>query len=226
MSTAQPAFPAGAYVVRQGVRHLLVLLAALLLCTAFVVAFLTGTASAWTDAAALVFEAGLLAACGRELTRAIRRDVVFAVHPDGVYFGSGEVKENVPWGRICAVEFFREIETHYRSSASIYQCVGVRAPGTRQLPRAGNGPAARPQTKQEAQFYVDAGRPDLVVGADGTVRYAYRRMVGWRVNRAALAAAVRGYAPAVPVIAGHSYPPPVSVTQVRAVRRNRADRRA
>jgi len=53
-------------------------------------------------------ELGLLAACGVELHRAARREVLFAVHSDGVHFGSGPVTEDVPWDRICAVELYDE----------------------------------------------------------------------------------------------------------------------
>jgi hypothetical protein len=72
---------------------------------------------------------------------------------------------------------------------------------------AGNGPAAQPLPERAAEAVLRAGRPDLIPGYDGTIRYAYRRMTGWRVNRARLAGAVRRYAPRVPVIDGPGYPP-------------------
>ena len=150
-----------------------------------------------------------------------RREVVFAVHAGGVYFGSGRPPETVPWDLIRAVELFRETESHLGSSASVYQCIGVRATGTRQVKRPGSGPAAEPQTPDSVQYYIDAGRPDLIDGADGTVRYAYRRMSGWRVSRADLAAAVWRFAPDVAVIDGPDYPPTVRMFDATAARRQR-----
>jgi hypothetical protein len=154
-----------------------------------------------------------------------RREIVFAVHAGGVYFGSGQ-PETVPWDLIRAVELFRETETHLGASASVYQCIGVRATGTRQDRRPGSGPAAAPQTPAAVRYYLDAGRPDLVDGADGTIRYAYRRMTGWRVSRADLAAAVWRFAPDVAVTDGPDYPPPVRLADTTAARRQRkADRK-
>ena len=149
-----------------------------------------------------------------------RREVVFAVHAGGVYFGSGQ-PETVPWDLIRAVELFRETESHLGASETVFQCIGVRATGTRQVRRPGSGPAAAPQTPEETQYYTDAGRPDLIDGADGTIRYAYRRMAGWRVSRADLAAEVWRFAPDVAVIDGPDYPPTVRIADVSAARRQR-----
>jgi hypothetical protein len=154
-----------------------------------------------------------------------RRQVVFAVHAGGVYFGSGRPPETVPWDVIRAVELFLETENHLGSSATVHRCIGVRATGTRQVQRPGCGPAAGPQTPQVAQYYRDAGRPEFVDGADGTVRYAYRRMSGWRVSRADLAAAVWRFAPDVAVITGTDYPPPLTMSDATtAYRRRRGGR--
>ena len=150
-----------------------------------------------------------------------RREVVFAVHAGGVYFGSGRPPETVPWDLIRAVELFRETETHLGYSETVFRCIGVRATGTRQVRRRGSGPAAEPQTPDSVQYYVDAGRPDLIDGADGTIRYAYRRMAGWRVSRADLAAAVWRFAPDVAVIDGPDYPPAVRLTDAPAAGRRR-----
>ena len=150
-----------------------------------------------------------------------QREVVFAVHAGGVYFGSGRPPETVPWDLIRAVELFRETETHLGYSETVFQCIGVRATGTRQVRRPGSGPAAEPQTLQAVQYYVDARRPDLIDGADGTIRYAYRRMAGWRVSRADLAAAVWRFAPDVAVIDGPDYPPTVRMSDATAARRQR-----
>jgi hypothetical protein len=150
-----------------------------------------------------------------------RREVVFAVHAGGVYFGSGRPPETVPWDLIRAVELFRETESHLGASETVFQCIGVRATGTRQVRRPGSGPAAAPQTAEETQYYADAGRPDLIDGADGTIRYAYRRMAGWRISRADLAAEVWRFAPDVAVIDGPDYPPTVRMSDATAARRQR-----
>ena len=152
------------------------------------------------------------------------REVVFAVHAGGVYFGSGRPPETVPWDLVRAVELFHETETHLGVSPTVFRCIGVRATGTRQVRRPGSGPAAEPQTPDSVQYYIDAGRPDLIDGADGTVRYAYRRMSGWRVSRADLAAEVWRFAPDVAVIDGPDYPPAVRMSAASAARR-RADRK-
>ena len=55
-----------------------------------------------------------------------RREVVFAVHAGGVYFGSGRPPETVPWDLIRAVELFREIEPHLGSAETVFQCIGAR----------------------------------------------------------------------------------------------------
>ena len=155
-----------------------------------------------------------------------RREVVLAVHAGGVYFGSGRPPETVPWDVIRAVELFCETESHLGSSASVYRCIGVRATGTRQVRRPGSGPAASPQTPAAVRYYIDAGRADLVDGAGGTIRYAYRRMSGWRVSRADLAAAVWRFAPDVAVIDGPDYPPPVRLAdETSAWRQRRAGRK-
>ena len=91
---------------------------------------------------------------------------------------------------------------------------------TRQVPRPGNGPAAQPLPGRGAEAIVRAGRPDLIPGYDGTIRYAYRRMSGWRVSRVPLARAVHRYAPQVPVIDGPAYPPALTWSDGRALRRH------
>ncbi len=54
-----------------------------------------------------------------------------------------------------------------------------------------------------------------------TIRYAYRRMSGWRVDPQRLAVAVASYAPSVPVINGQNYPPRLSPGDAQTARRNR-----
>jgi hypothetical protein len=153
-----------------------------------------------------------------ELRKAARREVALAVDQAGIYFGSETLKDRVPWRVICSVEFFTERVSGGRST-STYRCVGVRSPGSTQHVRAGNGPAAQPLPEKARQYYLRAGRPDLIPGADGTIRYAYRRMSGWRVNPAQLAAAVSRFAPGVPVISGMNYPPSVTPAEAVAARR-------
>ena len=89
-----------------------------------------------------------------------RREVVFAVHAGGVYFGSGRPPETVPWDLIRAVELFREMEPHLGPADTVFRCIGVRATGIRQVRRPGSGPAATPQTPQAVQYYVDWTVPE------------------------------------------------------------------
>jgi hypothetical protein len=124
-----------------------------------------------------VFEVVFLAETGRRAWLAIQRKVVFAVDGRGVFFGDGLTQQRVPWSEICAVELFRE-HTQGGRAQTVYRCVGVRSPGTRQTPRSGNGPAAQPLPDRGAEAILKAGRPDLIPGYDGTIRYAYRRMTG------------------------------------------------
>ncbi|HEY3905309.1 MAG TPA: hypothetical protein VGM14_15480 [Streptosporangiaceae bacterium] len=142
------------------------------------------------------------------------------MHEGGVYFGSEAVKENVPWSQICAVEFFTDTVTTSRSQTG-YRCIGVRSLGTQQRARPGNGRAAQPVPQRSAQYLIDAGRPDLIPGADGTIRYAYRQMTGWRADQAQLAAAVARYAPGLPLVKGPDCPGTINRAEVFAARRAR-----
>jgi hypothetical protein len=215
-----PAFSPDAYVVRYGGRGLLRGLGGLVAAAAIVIFCLVYPRSVLSQVIGFLFAAGVLFASLVELRKATSRDVVFAVHAGGVYFGSDLIKDDVPWSRICAVELFTEYVSNLKSG-SWYKCVGVRSPGTRQISRPGNGPAMWGSTDREIQYYVDANRADLLPGADGTIRYAYRRMSGWRADPQRLAAAVGRFAPGVLVISGQNYPPPFSSGDVRTARRNR-----
>jgi hypothetical protein len=201
----------GDYVARHGWRGFLGSVLGLLAWTAIgVLGWKAHLAHFGTRAVlvAVAVEAAFLIACGTKLRQALERKVVFAVGPDGVFFGTeGEV--TVPWGRICAVELFRERVRDGRSGSS-HRCVGVRTPGTHQDRQAGSGAAAQPLTEPGTAYLLKAGRPDLIPGADGTIRLAYRRMSGWRVRRAGLAEAVRRYAPGVPVVDSPAWPPALS----------------
>jgi hypothetical protein len=202
-------FAPDAYVVRAGWRGFGAMLLALLGWTGLSVAALHAhhlTYAVPKIAIVGVFEVVFLAETGRRAWLAVQRKVVFAVDAQGVFFSDGLTQQHVPWSAICAVELFSE-HTHSGSSGTAYRCVGVRCPGTRQIPRPGNGPAAQPLPERGAEAILRAGRPDLIPGYDGTIRYAYRRMTGWRVNRIRLAHAVRRYAAGVPVIDGPRYPP-------------------
>jgi len=202
-------FDPDAYVVRAGWRGLWVTLLALLGWTALSAGILHGHHPAYAvQKIALLglFEVAFLAEVGRRAWLAARREVLFAVDGHGVLFGDGPVQQRVPWSVICAVELFTERAQGGRAQM-VYRCVGVRSAGTRQVPRPGNGPAAQPLPGRGAEAILRSGRPDLIPGYDGTIRYAYRRMSGWRVSRARLAHAVQRYAPQVPVIDGPGYPP-------------------
>jgi hypothetical protein len=205
---------AGDYVVRHGWRGFLASVLGLLAWTGIGVLGWTAHLAHFGTRAVLVavaVEAAFLIACGTKLRLALERKAVFAVGPDGVFFAAegdqGQV--TVPWGRICAVELFRERVRDGRSGAS-HRCVGVRTPGTQQVRQAGSGAAAQPLTEPGTAHLLQAGRPDLIPGADGTIRLVYRRMSGWRVRRAGLAEAVRRYAPGVPVVDSPAWPPALS----------------
>ena len=204
-----PALSPGAYVVRYGGLSLSRGLLGIAATGAIVAFCLVYHKSVASQVVGFLFAAAVLIASLTELRKGIAREVVFAVHPGGVYFGSGPVSEEVPWSKICAVELFTEVVSRH-NSASRYRCVGVRTPGTRQTARPGSGPAIWGSTDREIKYYVDASRADLLPGADGTIRYAYRRMSGWRADGNRIAAAVARYAPNVPVIKGQDYPPPAA----------------
>jgi hypothetical protein len=213
-SATSPGGPAagGDYVVRHGWRGFAGNLAGLAAWTALIVA---GRAGHWPHFGGrgilvlLAVEAAFALACAAQLRQALARQVVFAVRGDGVFLGPDQDDEAVPWSQICAVELFRERVPRGQSRSS-YRCVGLRTPGTSQVPRAGSGTAAQPLPEPSAADLLRSGRPDLIPGADGTIRLAYRRMSGWRVSRARLTAAVREYAPAVPVIDSPDWPPALS----------------
>jgi hypothetical protein len=181
MEPSGPEFIGGEYVVRYGLRRFRGALIGLLVWTGFVflVAAYASSPSIPSAVGLALGELGLLAGCGYEIARAARREVLFAVYADGVYFGSGVLKEDVPWELICAVEIFTE-QSRIRGLPSSRSCVGVRvvADSSRRLDPA-----------SQATFH--AGR-----------RSAYRRMSGWSVDLARLADAVHAYAPGLPVIEG------------------------
>jgi hypothetical protein len=212
-SATTPAGPAAAdYVVRHGWRGFLGNAAGLLAWTGLALA---GRAGHWPHAGGrgllvvLAVEIAFVVACATQLRLALGRQVAFAVRGDGIFFGSGAEPQVIPWSEVCAVELFRERLPRGGSRAS-YRCVGVRAPGTSQVPQAGSGAAAQPLPDRSAARLLESGRPDLIPGADGTIRLAYRRMTGWRVSRARLTRAVRQHAPAVAVIDGPDWPPGLS----------------
>jgi hypothetical protein len=118
---------------------------------------------AWRDLVLLAVGAALLAECLRRVRLALQRKVVFAVHSRGIYFGDGPGPQDVPWSRICAVELFKERIPQFKSQ-TVYHCIGVRSPGTRQVQRPGNGPAAQPVPDRSVAFILGAGRPDLIPG--------------------------------------------------------------
>jgi hypothetical protein len=205
---------AGAYVVRHGWRGFLASVAGLAAWTGIgVLTWRAHLAHLGTRAVlvGVAVEAAFLIACGTKLGQALARKAVFAVGPDGVFLGAdgGQGPVTIEWGQVSAVELFRE-RVHTGRSRSSYRCIGVRTAGTRQVPRPGGGVAAQPLPERSEAYLLRAGRPDLIPGADGTVRLAYRRMSGWRVRRAGLGQAVRQYAPGVPVVDSPAWPPALS----------------
>ena len=220
MTEAGPAFDPAAYVVRYGGRARLRAVACLLGGLAIIGFVVFVHKSVVAVVIALIIALILLGVAALDLGKVVGREVAFAVHQGGVYFGSEAVKDNVPWSQICAVEFFTDTSTTSRSQNK-YRCIGVRSLGTQQTSRPGNGRAARPLPERSVQYLIDAGRPDLIPGADGSIRYAYRQMTGWRVDRAQVAAAVARYAPGLPMVNGPNYPPPLTGADAFVARRTR-----
>jgi hypothetical protein len=223
MAELEPVFAPGSYVVRYGRRGVLGTLAGLLVAIAVTTWTFASGRPVLTDLVCLAFDAGLLIALGTDLSRAARREIQFAVHQGGVYFGSDRIKDDVPWSRISAVEFFRESTPGTRTT-TVHRCVGVRSPGTEQPRRPGNGAAAQPVPERSLAFMLDAGRPDLLPGYDATIRYAYRRMSGWRADPARVAEAVARYAPAISVIKGQDWPAAITRADAYTARRVRRSR--
>ncbi len=252
MTTRGPAFVADDYVVRYGMRGVLAALLGMAAWTALAVIVVAARAAfpgIPTAVALAMGELGLLAACGVELHRAARREVLFAVHTDGVYFGSGPVTEEVPWDRISAVELFTEPGPGRRGRVA-YRCVGVRvrdavADGMRDggmrdggmrdfgmrdfgmrdggmrdggMRGVGMRGVGMRGVGMRDGGMRDAGKRDRRTrsggtGGDETVRFAYRRMIGWRADRARLTEVVRCYAPSVPVREGTNWPPAMNPAQ-------------
>src|SRR5215467_1559233 len=181
MEPSGPEFIGGEYVVRYGLLRFLGALIGLLVWTGFVflVAAYASSPSIPSAVGLAMGELGLLAGCGYEIARVAQREVLFAVYADGVYFGSGVLKEDVPWELICAVEIFRE-PPRIRGLPSSRDCVGVRV------------------VTDDSRSREPASHDTFSAGR----RSAYRRMTGWRIDRARLADAVNAYAPGLPVIEG------------------------
>jgi hypothetical protein len=220
MTEAGPAFPPDAYVVRYGGRAALRAVGCLLGALAIVGFVIVSHKSVVATVIALILAAVLIGVAGVDLGKVARREVVFAMHQGGVYFGSDAFKDSVPWSQICAVEFFTETVAASKSQ-NRYRCIGVRSLGPKQAYRPGNGPAARPLPERSVQYLIDAGRPDLIPGSDGTIRNAYRRMTGWSVDQAQVAAAIARYSPGLPLVNGPNYPPPITRADAFAARRIR-----
>jgi hypothetical protein len=217
MTKRRPAFMAGGYVVRYGMRGFLGALLGLAAWTVLAVIVVAARPAFPGNPGAVALamgELGLLATFGVELHRAARREVLFAVHSHGVYFGSGLVKEDVPWDRICAVELFTEPGPRRRSRRA-YRCVGVRVRRTA-ASAGGSGPGAPDTAGMRASGMTASGMRANGMRCGGrskhsgtsgeTVRFAYRRMIGWRADRARLTEVVRCYAPSVPVGEGTDWP--------------------
>ena len=232
------------FVVRYGMRGVLVALLGLAAWTALAVIVVDARAAfpgIPTAVALAIGELGLLAACGVELHRAARREVLFAVHSAGVYFGSGPVMRDVPWDRVSAVEVFTGPGPGRRSRRA-YRCVGVRVRGgaARESDVGGirdggiRDGGMRDGGMRDGRMRDDGmrdsgmrddGMEDSGKGSgrtgpggtsgDETVRFAYRRAIGWRADRARLTEVVRCYAPWVPVREGTGWPPALIRAQAR-----------
>jgi hypothetical protein len=226
MTDESPAFAPDDYVVRYGMRGFVAALLGLAGWTVLAVIVVAARVTFPSVAAAMALatgELGLLAACGVELHRAARREVLFAVSSDGVYFGSGPAGEDVPWDRICAVELFTEPGPRRRPRGA-YRCVGVRVRGTAAsaggtrtgLPNTGRPGACGSGAGGMRAGRMRAGRinPDGTSG-DETARLAYRRMIGWRADRARLTEVASCYAPSVPVRESTGWPLTLSGAQAR-----------
>ena len=209
MTASRPVSEADDYVVRYGLRGLCGALLGLALWTGLACMIaIRATRPSIPAATALGFgEIGLLAACAVEIWRAARREIVFAVSQDGVYFGpshgrNGQLAEPVSWDKISAIELFTE-RAPVRGVRSSHRCVGVRMLDDGEHERGPAGAAGpRPPANRGDGSLLEADRigPPLDRGEAAGVRLAYRRMSGWRVNRTKLVAAVRQHAPEVPVI--------------------------
>lgn len=197
---------------------------------AFAVGLGAVTVRLWFAGTWWVFPAGvvtllLVIATVAELLEARKRIVAFAIDERGVYFGPPKsvvdrTTQLVEWRRILAVEVFDE---RLRHGPSKYRCVAVRVPVRDIRARhEGTDPLATSFPPEIANLYLRAGRPDLLPGADGTGRLAYRRMQGWRTDIRTLRAAAAFFAPDVPVVRGGSWPPDLTWTEgLRARKRDR-----
>jgi hypothetical protein len=219
-----PTFEPDDYVVTFGWRGFAIVLACLIVGAAIGAVLWVRSDSLIVRALVAVIVALLLAATARDIGRARRGEVLFAVHRGGVYFGSNEFHDDVPWSRICGVELYTERLPTGRSN-TVHRCIAVRAPGVSAVLRAGNPVSARPLPRKSAKYYEDAGRRDLIEGADGTVRWTARTMTGWSVDRVRLRDAVRRYAPTIPVFDGPDWPPALSARESSAAARARRSRR-
>ena len=133
MTAGESVFEADDYVVRYGLRGFRGTLFGLLLWTALAAAIaVRATGPSIPAALALgLGETGLLAACAVEIWRAARREIVFAISQEGLYFGpglprEGQFAEAVSWDQVSAVELFTG-KAQVRGIRSSYRCIGVRA---------------------------------------------------------------------------------------------------
>lgn len=219
-----PTFTADDYVVRFGWRGLAGSVAYALIWAALLVYVVARSDSVVLCVGVGVGEVVLVLLVARDARRVQRRDVMFAVHRDGVFFGSDSVVDDVSWNLVSSVEFFVERVPSGRSQ-QVHHCIAVRVPGSQPVARPGNAPGAGRVPRAAIRYFEDAGRRDLLPGADGTIRWACRRMTGWRVDRSRLEEALRHYAPGVTIIDGPNWPPELSVSDAMAAGRARRRRR-
>ena len=207
MAASESPLAADDYVVRYGLRGFRGALFGLLLWTALasMIAVRATGPSIPAAIALAIGEIGLLAACAAEVWRAARREIVFAVSQDGVYFGSGHAKdgqppESVPWEQISAIELFTE-KAPVRGIRSSHRCVGVRAIGEGPRGHHAGAVGRLPQSRAAGSMLeLDRTRQSPEPGRMPGERLTYRRMSGWRVSRRKIVAVVGEYAPWVTVI--------------------------
>jgi hypothetical protein len=175
----------------------------------------------------MIMSAGILLALTDSVRRIVRREVALAVDSDGVYLGrqtgyEAAVATRVPWSEVATIvlyeqEFRRRTSTAVRRSTWV-PCIGValpadspnRAIGTATDPRTGE-PLASKQ-RELVQSYMDEVLAGLAPDWIGPSRV----IVDWRLDRAALADAVRTFAPSVPIIDGGRRNTPSPAALVRA----------
>ena len=157
MAGTGKAFEPGAYIVRYGGR--LVLRAITLPCSVawrssvFVVLMHKSVVAV---VIALIIALVLLGVAGVDLGKVTGREVAFAVHRGGVYFGSDPVKDDVPWSPVVWSSFFTDTFTNEPIPDQNSGVIGVRSLGTQQTARPGNGRAGSATARAVSAVLINA----------------------------------------------------------------------